>query len=160
MAIPDRIPVARVGGNYSSGIGFYQGKNGRQCQYWGQVVAAFSREKRDPPKDWKSAKRWYAILHRFDENGKHLGTDHWFSGTTADGEREVCQRAIDKLDEMIAALDGAQDAERIEIGLFSVEIDGNIFGMVDVSEPGWPDRVEMKPGNLLFTYPWSGYYDT
>jgi hypothetical protein len=48
--------------------------------------------------------------------------------------------------------------------LFQVEIDGGVFGLVEVSEPDagleFADRVAMVPGNLLFHAPWDGSYDT
>ena len=72
-------------------------------------------------------------------------------------------RASAKLDEMVAAL-GEVDYADIEIQLFQVEIDGTIFGLVDVSEPeegpAFAERVAMMPGDLLFHAPWNGNYDT
>lgn len=162
MAIPKRIPVSREGGNYSKFMGVYRSGR-RRCQFWGQVVAAFADMPRPRPSDWGAYKRWYAVLHRFDARGKHLGTDHHFAGTTADSEEDVCERARAELDAMIAGLGPVEWAD-IAIGLFRVEIDGNTFGLVDVSEPDegpeWADRVSMEPGDLLFTAPWNGNYDS
>jgi len=132
-------------------------------QFWGRVVASFAGIPKPPPARWEPYKRWYAVLHKFDGQGRHIETDHWFAGTTADGEREVCKRANARLDEMVAALGPVESAD-IEIELFRVEIDGGVFGLVDVSEPEegpeFADRVAMEPGNLLFCAPWDGNYDT
>jgi formate hydrogenlyase regulatory protein HycA len=132
-------------------------------QFWGQVVASFSTMPQPRPTDWRPYKRWYAILHKFGPWGKHLGTEHWFAGTTADGEREVCEQASTKLDEMVAALGPVEYAD-IEIELFQVEIDGGVFGLIDASTPEdgpeFAERVVMMPGDLLFHAPWDGNYDT
>jgi formate hydrogenlyase regulatory protein HycA len=143
-------------------MGFYNLGAGDN-QFWGRVVASFSTMPKPLPVDWRPHKRWYAILHKFDGWGKHIGTDHWFAGTTADGEKEVCERASAKLDEMIANLGPVEHAD-IEIELFQVVIDGGIFGLMDVSQPKegpeFAERVEMQPGDLLFYPPWTGQYDT
>jgi len=143
-------------------MGFYS-LDVEDNQFWGQVIASFSTIPKPPPQNWKPYKRWYAVLHKFDGRGNHIGSDHWFAGTTADGESEVCKRAGAKLDEMVAALGEIEWAD-IEIGLFQVEIDGGVFGLIDVSEPeegpAFADRVAMMPGDLLFHAPWDGNYDT
>src|SRR5438105_2506503 len=78
MAIPDRIPVSREGGNYSSCMGIYS-LDDEDNQFWGQVVASFSTSPKPTPPDWESYKRWYAVLHKFDGWGRHIATDHWFA---------------------------------------------------------------------------------
>jgi formate hydrogenlyase regulatory protein HycA len=143
-------------------MGFYS-LDVEDNQFWGRVVASFAGIPQPPPTDWRPHKRWYAVLHKFGPWGKHIGTEHWFAGATADGEREVCERASAKLDAMVAALGPVEFAD-IEIELFQVEIDGGIFGLVDVSQPeegpAFAERVEMQPGSLLFYPPWNGNYDT
>src|SRR4051812_26850158 len=121
MAIPDRIRVSREGGNYSKCMGFYS-LDVEDNQFWGRVIASFCGMPKPPPARWEPYKRWYAVLHTFDGQGNHIGTDHWYAGTTADGEGEVCKRANAKLDEMVARLGDVEWAD-IEIGLFRVEID-------------------------------------
>jgi formate hydrogenlyase regulatory protein HycA len=162
VAIPEVIPVSRDGGNYSSCMGIYS-PDVEDNPFWGRVVASFEPPPDPRPVGWYLQKRWYAVLHMFDGWGKHIGTDHWFAGTTADGEEEVCRRASAKLDEMVAAL-GEVEWSDIEIGLFRVEIDGDIFGLIDVSAPEegpeFADRVAMMPGDLLFHAPWDGSYQT
>jgi formate hydrogenlyase regulatory protein HycA len=162
MAIPELICVSRTGGNYSSCIGFHDLDSGDN-QFWGRVVAAFTPTPKVPGEGWRPHKRWYAVLHKFDGWGRHIGTAHWFAGTSANGEREVVARASSRLDEMVAGL-GPVEFDDIQIRLFQVEIDGIRFGMIDVSEPEagpeFADRVAMEPGNLLFHAPWDGGYCT
>lgn len=161
MAIPEAIPVSREGGNYSSCMGFYS-LDVDDNQFWGRVVAAGSSIPDPCPADWRPEKRWYAVLHKFDGWGHHIGTDHWCAGAERPWGDEV-QRANAKLDEMVAALGGVEYAD-IEIRLFEVNIDGCTFGLLDVSEPEegpeFADRVAMWPGDLLFHAPWNGNYDT
>jgi len=161
MAIPDRILVSREGGNYSSCMGdFLLGDE--ENQFWGQVVAFHTSPPEPRPAGWHPEKRWYAVLHQFDGWGRHLRTDHWFAGIDRPWG-DAPELARGKLDEMVAALSEVEYSD-IEIGLFQVEIDGCIFGLVDVSEPEegpeFAERVAMMPGDLLFTAPWDGNYCT
>jgi formate hydrogenlyase regulatory protein HycA len=162
MAIPELIRVSRTGGNYSSCIGFYD-LDTNDNEFWGRVVAAFTPTPKTPGEDWRPHKRWYAVLHKFDGTGRHIETEHWFAGTTGDGEKEVVARASAKLDEMLAALGPVEYAD-IQIRLFEVKIDGVRFGLMDVSEPEagpeFADRVAMEQGNLLFHAPWDGGHCT
>jgi formate hydrogenlyase regulatory protein HycA len=132
-------------------------------QFWGRVVVTFCGVPEPPPDDWEPYRRWSAVLHKFDGWGKHLGTELWSASVTADGDRAAYERASAKLDEMVAAL-GPVEYGDIEIELFEVEIDGEVFGLIDVSAPDegpeFAERVEMHPGGLLFYPPWDGNYDT
>jgi uncharacterized cupin superfamily protein len=47
----------------------------------------------------------------------------------------------------------------IAIRLFHVEVDGIVFGLVDETDEDG-GYVEFKPGDLAFTEPWDGSYDT
>lgn len=114
------------------------------------------------PAGWYAEKRWYAVLHKFDAWGRHLGTAHWFAGVDRPWG-DAPEQANVKLDEMVAALGEVEYAD-IEIRLFRVEIDGSTFGLVDVSRteegPAFAERVAMEPGDLQFKAPWDGSYDT
>src|SRR3954469_6718157 len=74
-----------------------------------------------------------------------------------------CAWASARPDEMVAALGPVEYAD-IEIELFRVEIDGGVFGLVDVSRPqdgpAFAERVLLVPTGLLFRPPWDGNYDT
>jgi formate hydrogenlyase regulatory protein HycA len=112
------------------------------------------------PHDWKNHKKWYATLHSFDENGKHLDTKATFTGLTADGEGLVFEKGEELLSKMLSSL-GEVIFGDIEIELFSVEIDGYTFGLVDASEPEENiERIDLLPNDLAFFAPWNGEYDT
>jgi hypothetical protein len=163
MAIPEVIRVSREGGNYSSCMGDYDLHLGDGAnQFWGRVVAFHTKPPEPRPANWYPEKRWYAVLHRFDAWGRHIGTDHWFAGVDRPWG-DAPELANAKLDEMVAAV-GQVEYGDIEIRLFQVEIDGGTFGLVDVSQPDagpeFAERVAMEPGDLLFRAPWDGSYDT
>ena len=48
----------------------------------------------------------------------------------------------------------------VRVKLFSVEIDGHVFGMIDTSDPELGPRVTLEPNDFLFRPPWDGAYDT
>jgi hypothetical protein len=160
MPIPDLILVSRTGGNYTSHIGFY-GRSGDRHQFWARVVATLTKPPPGAPP--LSGKRWYTVLHKFDAHGRHIGTDHWFAGISADGKDEVLARTRARRSAMPATLDDLELAD-IKVALFQVTIDGQTFGLVDVSgrdaSGEWAEQVEMKPGDLLFTAPWRGSYSS
>ena len=92
MPIPERIPMAldhydlRRIGRYGDGHQF-------------MAFVTGSLPTRPLAADWQRHKRWYAVLHRFDADGRHLGTDAWCGGTTADGEGLAIPAAERKLEQ-------------------------------------------------------------
>ncbi len=112
------------------------------------------------PEDWERQKRWYSVLHTFTTDGRHRRTEAWFAGTTAQGEEEVGNRARKKRDEMVASLKDHVFCD-VEVGLFSVQIDGFTFGLVDASKPeeGY-ESVHLLPNDFAFFEPWDGEFDT
>ena len=61
---------------------------------------------------------------------------------------------------MLSSL-GEVSFEDVEVELFSIEIDGFTFGLVDGSEPDEGIiRVDLLPNDLAFFEPWDGEYDT
>ncbi|MFF5056017.1 hypothetical protein ACFY1S_22835 [Micromonospora sp. NPDC000663] len=71
------------------------------------------------------------MLHRFDADGVHTDSDIWFAGTSADEQGSI-DRAEARLLEWLDALPGRAYGD-IAIGLFQVEADGHVFGLVDWS---------------------------
>jgi hypothetical protein len=120
----------------------------------GFVVATHSRIR--PAGDWAKHKRWYAVLHLFEPNGRHIQTKHWFSGTTADGEDTVCSNAKSELKRMIAEF-GDVEFKDVAVRLFEIEIEGRRFGLIADEERG---TVSLEPNDFLFRAPWNGEYDT
>ncbi len=154
MAIPERIRINREEGYHTHFIGKFGGK----CMFMGFTTATMPF----PPTNTsrQEALRWYAVLHRFDEEGNHTGTEAWFAGVSAEGEAEVTQKAQHKLDEMIAAL-GKHRFCNIRIKLFSTQVDGQEFGLVKVmNEEEGTEEAHLLPNELFFAEPWDGEYDT
>jgi formate hydrogenlyase regulatory protein HycA len=117
---------------------------------------------------WAEHKRSYAVLHRFDASGNHLGTDAWSGGTTADGEEEACGRACRKLAELLGSLGECQPGD-ICVKPFRFEQDGYLFGLLykrhSHDDPDKPDAgyecVMLWPNDVMFHRPWdSGEYST
>ena len=155
--IPDLIPITREEGYHTHLIGHYAG--GRS--FMGFVVATIPSPL---PKDWEQHKRWYAVLHTFDEHGQHAASDCWFAGTTADGEAEVTARAEVRLQDMLDQLPDKR-FEDIEVGLFCIEFDEHEFGLIDTTyedeETGEVFvQAQLVPNDLVFFPPWDGTYDT
>jgi hypothetical protein len=155
MAIPKRIPIAYLPDYYTRYIGTF----GNENQFMAFVVATLPKGRLTA--DWKKHKRWYAVLHTFDATGNHLATDAWFAGVTAHGENAVAEKAQAKRLVMLAGL-GEYKLCDIEVKLFSVGVDGHVFGLVDESLPeeGFADRVILWPNDFVFRPPWNGWYDT
>ena len=151
MTIPERIPFARIEKYYTRNIGTFAGGK----QFMAFVVAEIDMANPDRP--WEERKRWYAVLHKFDENGAHIGTDHWFAGTTADGEPAVTERAARRVTEFMSALPNVQFGD-IAIRLFQTVIDGHLFGLCRDEES--ENIVQLLPNDLVFYPPWDGSYDT
>lgn len=111
------------------------------------------------PRDLQAHQHWHAVLHTFDEAGHHLQTQTWFAGKTADGQRDAISRAREKLAELMAPL-GPITLGDVFIRLFSVEVGGETFGLVDYSDPvEESEAVVLVPLGLWFTEPWDGRYD-
>nr|AGS49276.1 hypothetical protein [uncultured bacterium esnapd1.2] len=153
MAIPHRVPIAHEPDYRTSHIGRYD-----DGQFFGSVTATMEQGSGGDD-DWTRHKRWYAVLHRFDDDGAHTGSDIWFAGTSED-ENASIDRADARLAEWLAALSG-HVFDDIAIGLFQVEVDGHVFGLVDGSEDyDGEDHAEFLPDTLGFDPPWDGCYDT
>ncbi len=152
MAIPAKIRIKRIPDYYTKCIGKYAD---------GQFMALITATMPEPiPKHSEQHKRWYSVLHTFYSDGRHRHTEAWFAGTAAEGEEEVGSRARKKRDEMVASLQGCVFCD-VEVGLFSVQIDGFTFGLVDASKPkeGY-ESVHLLPNDFAFFEPWNGEFDT
>jgi hypothetical protein len=136
-------------------------------QFMGFVTGAFPKGQKypDPSGDWRSIKRWYAVMHHFDPDGNHLSSEAWSGGTTADGQMLAVDRACAKLSEMFESLDGARQ-EDIWIKPFCYEQDGYLFGLIyegERFEEEGPERewVILEPNDVMFHPLWnSGEYST
>ena len=152
MAIPDRVPISHEPGYRTDSIGTFDGG-----QFFGSVTAVMNDGA--SPDDWLDHKRWYAVLHRFDDAGTHIGSQIWLAGTSAD-ESDSISRAQARLDDWLGALPDRAFGD-IAIKLFHIESDGHVFGLIDRSqEYNGQDHAELVPDDLGFDPPWDGDYDT
>ncbi|MGW2873317.1 MULTISPECIES: hypothetical protein [unclassified Kitasatospora] len=157
MNVPKVIPIGYQPDYRTRTIGRCEGG-----QFYATVVAAF-REGWSGD-DWQPQKRWHAVLHRFDEAGRHLGSRIEFTGTTADGEQQAIAAARRLLEQWLDALPG-RHYQDIAIAPFDVRFEGALFGLVlevDEEEEDEEDGVwmELHPDGLAFSAPWNGCYDT
>ncbi|MEU3400521.1 hypothetical protein [Streptomyces filamentosus] len=155
MSVPEVVPIAYEPDYRTSTIGRWDGG-----QFFASVTAAFP-EGWTMDDDWRERKRWYAVLHRFDEAGGHLGSSIASTGTTAQGERGAVDAAGTLLDGWLDALPGRR-YESIAIAPFAVRFEGALFGLVveDHGEDGEGEWAEFYPDGLGFSAPWDGLYDT
>ncbi|MGW6416731.1 hypothetical protein [Streptomyces sp. NPDC055055] len=159
MSVPEVIPIRHEPEYRTSTIGRWQGG-----QFFASVTAAFPEGWSGD--DWQSQKRWCAVLHRFDEAGRHLDSRIQFTGSTAEGEQKAIDAARLLLAEWLDALPERQYQD-ITIAPFEVRFEGVLFGLVveeDVDvEDEEEDRgawAEFYPDGLGFNAPWNGCYDT
>lgn len=106
----------------------------------------------------------FAVLHRFDAAGQHLGTDVERIEDTLDSEK----RDWAKLSAMIAGL-GEVEFSDIRVKPFRVEIGKVVHGLIyecaDADDPDDPSATDecvmLEPNDIMFHPPWdSGCYST
>jgi formate hydrogenlyase regulatory protein HycA len=121
----------------------------------------------DTSGDWRRQKRWLAVIHRFDAEGNHIGSESRLGGYDIEGRDVAGQKAWEHLEEMLAALSeqGKLEFRDIWARLFSVEIDGVIHGLFYEPFEDNPEidseAVMLEPNDIMFHPPWdSGAYST
>ena len=154
MAIPELIPIAYMPDSRTSTIGRYD-----HGQFYATLTQAYpqSYDRRTMRDRWREHNRFYAVLHRFDGEGHHTGSDIWREPPSAAGdETEAKVRA------WLSALPGLEYGP-IAVRLFRIVVDDVVFGLLphQYTEAGrnW-ERVELAPEDLSFAPPWDGVYDT
>jgi hypothetical protein len=149
--VPGKIRIRREEGYHTHNIGRCKDRT----KFMAFIVGVPTRGKLRA--DYRKL-RWYAVLHRFDLDGKHLDTKALFLGTKAFAYQ--LNRPEAKLDELIRAL-GPVTYGDVEIRLFSVRIEDTVFGLVDASVPEERyQRIDLVPNGLAFFPPWDGTYET
>lgn len=131
QGIPKLIPIVRERGYHTDQIGTF-----RDRQYAGFVFYL------EP-----AQKRLVSVLHVFDKFGFHQHSDGWDGAKGCDPKLEP-GNAIKALVQSIAG--------DIRVQLFSVELFGTTFGMIQTHE----NHVEYLSCGLGFNPPWDGLYDT
>jgi hypothetical protein len=117
--------------------------------------------------EWRKVKRWIAVLHLFDAEGKRLGTETRVGGFDIEGRDVAGQKAWAELDEMLSRLGpGELKPADIWVREFSVTIDGVthslLYKKVQPEEDGPVfESVMLEPRDIMFHPPWdSGEYST
>ncbi|MGW1406659.1 hypothetical protein [Streptomyces sp. NPDC002403] len=167
MAVPAIIPIAHEPDYRTDTIGRYTGG-----QFLASITYAFP-DGFTPGDGWEEHKRLYTVLHRFDHDGRHTGSEIERAGTWAEqqqrphGQGSVMARAQSR---MAALLDGLPGREYGDIAIrpFRLTVDGVLFGLVVERHDGGEDEndghedewAELHPDCLGFYAPWDGQYDT
>ncbi|MGF1425672.1 hypothetical protein [Kitasatospora sp. LaBMicrA B282] len=154
MAIPELIPIAYLPEYRTAMIGHYD-----HGQFWASLTGAYpqSFDWRTMRAQWREHQRFYAVLHRFDHDGHHVGSDVRrapAAGGVSEAEAEVAT--------WLADLPGLTYGA-IAVRPFRIVVDDVVFGLIpeQYTEAGrdW-ERVELVPEGLSFAPPWNGIYDT
>ncbi|WP_030391115.1 MULTISPECIES: hypothetical protein [Kitasatospora] len=150
MSVPEVVPILHEPGYRTDTIGRCRGG-----QFFASVCYARPEESFDVDDG-----AWYAVLHRFDEGGRHLGS-------RIEAAPEECDAGAPKAAEELLRewLDALPEREfgDIAVAPFAVLVDGCRFGLVverhgeDATEDDW---AELYPDGLGFHAPWDGEYDT
>jgi hypothetical protein len=157
VQLPEIIPIKHIPDYRTDRIGRHAGG-----QFFADVTGAY-QEGVIPGRDWRHQQRIYAVLHRFDDSGHHLGSDIWFAGVRADSPAAV-ERAEQVLSGWISSF-GAVTYCDIAIRPFRADFDDVVFGLIDetTDDPHEDHRspwAELHPQQLGFHEPWDGEYDT
>jgi hypothetical protein len=152
MALPKRIRIRYEPDYYTDTIGTFDA--GRK-QFMGFVVGPHRKR----TKGAHSRRQWLAVLHTFDKDGNHLGSEAWHAGDTEIGSDDAANRATDKLAEMVAAL-GQVSGKDVRIKLFSIELHGHRFALEDTTDNERGPSVTLWPNDFFFAPPWDGTYST
>lgn len=116
--------------------------------------------------DWVDKKKWLAVLHLFDADGKHISSESRRGGVERDRKSVVIENANDYLEDMFKELNlkGKPKLCDIRVRLFQVEIDNVLHGLIyeapviDGEKMEW---VMLEPRDIMFHPPWnSGEYST
>ncbi len=157
MGIPELIPIRRQEHRPTDRIGRYDGG-----QFFSWVVSGGFAPGYQPGRpDWQRYKTWYAALHLFDADGRHVESDIRPAGAGP----EAADRAEAYLAERVGKLPGAELCD-IAVRPFQLTVDGIVFGLVPEVHGDYPDGeeefdwAEFYPGGIGFFPPWTGVYDT
>jgi hypothetical protein len=165
VAEPDSLLIPYEDFEYGrfTHVGQYKGGN----QFMGYVTFAapkFCHTEEIAPDGqlvFREHTKCFAVLHRFDARGRHLGTDIERVGST----RDSGQRDWARLEEMVAGLGEVEFCD-IRVKPFRVEVGKVVHGLIyncerweeDGEDHEW---VMLEPNDIMFHPPWdSGEYST
>ena len=165
MAAPDTLLIPLEDFDY--GRFTHVGRYGSGNQFMGYITYAdpkyYHTEETMPDGQiiWREHTNCFAVLHRFDATGRHLGTDI----ERVEGTRDSDTRDWARLEEMIAELGEAEFGE-IRVRPFQVEVGKVVHGLIYECERWEEDGedhewVMLEPNDIMFHPPWdSGEYST
>ncbi|WP_380284388.1 hypothetical protein [Kitasatospora purpeofusca] len=150
MSVPEVVPIAYEPDYRTDTIGRFRGG-----QFLASVTFAVPQGAADP-----RVPSCFAVLHRFDDAGRHLDSrieavPGAFGGEVAKTAGRLLERWLDALPE--------REFGDVAIAPFAVHVDGVLFGLVlerhheGAAEDDW---AELYPDRLGFHAPWDGTYDT
>jgi hypothetical protein len=157
VQLPEIIPIKHEPDYRTDRIGRYAGG-----QFFADVTGAY-QEGVVVGTDWARQQRIYALLHRFDNDGRHRGSDVWLAGIRSDGPAAV-ESAEEMLSGWLSEIGPVTFCD-IAIRPFRVVFDHVVFGLIDETSEdplythGGP-WAELYPEGLGFHEPWDGEYDT
>jgi hypothetical protein len=139
-------------------------------QFMAYITGAFPVGYQVSLEDWQTVKRWQAVAHFFDADGRHLRTAARLSGVEADDPAGVkAFRHLNAIHDELAA-GGEPEFGDIGVQLFSVEIDGiryelryekNEYVEALKDEGEGYECVMFWPRDIMFHPPWDGgHYST
>ncbi len=167
MAAPDRIriPYEDFDGARFDCVGRYDDGN----LFLAYVTGAFPGRDQypDPSGDWQQRKSWNAVIHKFDSDGNHIGSEARRGGYDIEGRNVVGAKAWQHLQAMLAEL-GLHNPELCDIHIkpFSVEIENVLYALeyehgIDEDDGEEYECVMLWPNDIMFHPPWdSGEYST
>jgi len=133
------------------------------------VTGAFPGRDRYPDTtgDWRQRKSWNAVIHRFDSDGNHIGSEAKRGGYDIEGRDVAGDKAWEHLQTMLAEI-GLQNPQLcdIYIKLFAAEIDDVTYELeyvhgADEDNGEEYEYVMLWPNDIMFHPPWdSGEYST
>lgn len=165
MPAPDKLLIQHD--DFDGGRFTHVGRYGSGNQFMGYLTYAspkyYHTEEMTPDGQiiWRKHINCFAVLHRFDAEGNHLGTDV----VRVEGTQDSDHQAWAKLEEMIAGL-GEIEYAGIWVKPFRLEIEGVVHGLIYESEFWEEDGEEqewimLEPNDIMFHPPWdSGEYST
>ena len=106
--------------------------------------------------DWRTDKPWLAVVHLFDAEGNHHGSEARLGGYDSEGYYVAGDKARAQLARMLHEL-GAVEPCDIHVKLFSVVIDGikhSLFYWHFVEDDSEDEAVMLEPRDVMFHPPW------
>ncbi|QOV87447.1 hypothetical protein [Humisphaera borealis] len=169
MPAPDKLRIPYEDGDYGRFTSVGRLPNG--TQFMAFVTGAFpTGQEHYLGDDWKTKKRWLAVIHRFDADGNHIGSESRLGAFDIEGRDVAGEKASEHLKTMCGELMQAGEPEFCDVWVkpFAVELDGVTYGLIyehhleeydGIREAS--ECVMLQPQDIVFHQPWdSGEYST